>query len=76
MNINDTVMDNIDYYLEEDLGKEGDITSYSLFDNEKAIAKIVANEDCIVAGLQEVKTVFEKTGAETELLFKDGDFVK
>lgn len=69
-------MDDTDRYLQEDLGGEGDITSDSLFTNEKAKAYIIAKEKCIVAGLEEAKTVFKKTGAETKLRVNDGDFVK
>lgn len=69
-------MDDIDRYLEEDLGNEGDITSDSLFIDEKAMAEIIAKEDCIVAGLEEAKIIFSKTGAKVELIVKDGDFVK
>lgn len=69
-------MDDIDRYLLEDLGKKGDITSDSLFTNENARARIIAKEKCIVAGLEEAKEVFEKTGAETKLLVKDGDIVR
>ena len=69
-------MNDIDRYLQEDLGDEGDITSDSLFSNEKAKAYILAKEKCIVAGLEEIKTVFEKTGAEAKLLVNDGDFVE
>ena len=68
-------MDDIDRYLTEDLGKEGDITSKSLFHNEVATAKIIAKEDCIVAGLEEVKIIFNKTGAKTKLQNNDGDFI-
>jgi nicotinate-nucleotide pyrophosphorylase (carboxylating) len=71
-----TVMDEIDIYLSEDLGKEGDITSDSLFKNETANAIIIAKEKCIVAGLEELKNVFKKTGASTKLLVKDGDSIK
>ena len=76
MDINNTVMDDIDHYLFEDLGKDGDITSDSLFYDEKAEANIVVKDDCIIAGLEEIKTVFRKTGAQTELLVKDGDLVE
>ena len=69
-------MDDIDRYLKEDLGEEGDVTSDSLFTNEGAEAKIIAKDDCIVAGLKEAKTLFERVGAEVELKVKDGDFVK
>jgi len=69
-------MDDIDRFIKEDLGEKGDITSDSLFTDEYAEAKILAKEDCIVAGLKEAEIVFEKIGAETELMVKDGDFVK
>jgi len=69
-------MDDIDRYLLEDLGKEGDITSNSLFTNETANAMIIAKEKCIIAGLEEAKIVFKKTGASVKLLVKDGDLIK
>ncbi len=69
-------MDDIDEFLKEDLGEEGDITSDSLFTNESAGGKIIAKEDCIVAGLKEAEKVFKKTGAEIEFKVNDGDFVK
>jgi nicotinate-nucleotide pyrophosphorylase (carboxylating) len=69
-------MDDIDRFLKEDLGEEGDITSDSLFTNEHAEAKIIAKEDCIVAGLKEAGIVFKKMGVSTEFRVKDGDFVK
>ena len=68
-------MNDIDRYLKEDLGKEGDITSDSLFTDEIAAAKLIVKEDCIVAGLKEVKLLFEKTGVDIELKANDGDFV-
>jgi nicotinate-nucleotide pyrophosphorylase (carboxylating) len=69
-------MDNIEYYLFEDLGEEGDITSNALFNNEIAEAKIISKEDCTVAGLEEIKNVFNKTGAQIELLVRDGEYIK
>ena len=69
-------MNDIDKYLEEDLGNEGDITSDALFTDEVANAKIIAKEDCVVAGLEEAKIIFSKTGAKMESLLKDGDFVR
>jgi nicotinate-nucleotide pyrophosphorylase (carboxylating) len=70
-------MNDIDIFLKEDLGVEGDITSDSLFDNKKKIAKakIISNEKCIIAGLDELKIVFEKTGAKTKLIVGDGDYI-
>ena len=69
-------MDDIDRFLKEDLGQEGDITSDSLFTTEIGKAHIVSKENCIAAGLEEAKKVFEKTGAKTILKVKDGNFVK
>lgn len=69
-------MDDIHRYLLEDLGKQGDITSNALFTNENANAIIIAKEKCIVAGAEELKNVFKKTGATTKLLVKDGDLIK
>jgi nicotinate-nucleotide pyrophosphorylase (carboxylating) len=69
-------MDNIEYYLFEDLDRDGDITSDALFSNEKAKARIISKENCIIAGLEEIKNVFTKTGAQTEFLVKDGDYIK
>ena len=69
-------MDEIDIYLNEDLGTEGDITSDSLFTDEIGNGHIIAKNDCIVAGLKEAKTVFKKTGANIETLVNDGCMVK
>ncbi len=69
-------MDDIDKFLKEDLGKEGDITSNALFNDECTEAKIISKEACIAAGLEEATMVFERTGAEIKLLVNDGDSVK
>lgn len=69
-------MDDVERYLDEDLGEEGDITSDSLFTDESAGAKILAKEDCIVAGLEEAEMIFKRFGAKTTLKVKDGDFLK
>ena len=69
-------MDDIDRFLEEDLKDEGDITSDSLFSTEKGRAVIVAKEDCIIAGIDEIIEVFKKTGAKIKTRAKDGDLVK
>lgn len=70
------VMDEIDIYLREDLGDKGDITSNNLFSNELAKAKIIAHDDCIVAGLKEAVDVFKRTEAEPTLKVEDGEFIK
>lgn len=69
-------MNDIDRFLDEDLGNEGDITSDSLFFNENAKGHIISKENCIIAGLDEIKDVFDKTGAKTEFKVNNGDFVK
>ena len=69
-------MDDIDRFLKEDIGEEGDITSNSLFTDEVGHAHIIAKENCVVAGLEEIKMIFERTGAQIELLVNDGAFVK
>ena len=69
-------MDDIERFLDEDLNKEGDITTQSLFSNEKGEAKIIAKEEGIVAGLKEAEKVFKKTGANFKQIVKDGDFVE
>jgi len=68
-------MDDIDRFLKEDLGESGDITSDALFDNEKAKANIISKEKCVIAGLEELKTIFNKTGAIAKLNVKDGNIV-
>lgn len=69
-------MDDIDRFLKEDLGEDGDITSDALFTMETGEAKLIAKEDCILAGLAEVELVFQKTDAKVLLQSHDGDFVK
>ena len=70
------MIDDIDYFLKEDLDEIGDITSEALLRNEKAEGVIIAKESCIVAGLEEAKKVFEKTGAKMEIIMGDGQKVK
>jgi nicotinate-nucleotide pyrophosphorylase (carboxylating) len=69
-------MDDIDRYLNEDIGEEGDITSDSLFTDESAEGKIIVKEDCIVAGLKEAEKIFNKFEVNITLKVKDGDFLK
>ena len=69
-------MDDIDNFLHEDLGEKGDITSDSLFTNETGKAYVLSKENCIVAGLDEIKKIFEKIGAKIELNVKNGDYIK
>jgi nicotinate-nucleotide pyrophosphorylase (carboxylating) len=69
-------MNDIDRFLKEDLGEEGDITSDSLFADESAEAKIIVKEDCCVAGLKEAEMIFNKFGVQTTLKVNDGDSIK
>lgn len=72
MDINIVAMDDIDRYLDEDLGKEGDITTQALFSDEKTKAVIISKESCVLAGLEEAKEIFYRVGADAELLYNDG----
>jgi len=74
--IKNIVMDDIDRFLREDVGKKGDITSDALFNRQSARGVIIAKENCVVAGLQDAQQVFTKVGTSTHLLFKDGDAIQ
>lgn len=64
--------DVIDEFLNEDIGR-GDITSELLIPpNSKARGRIVAKEDCVVAGLQEAGEVFQVLGVEFRASVRDG----
>lgn len=69
-------MEEIDIYLKEDLGYEGDITSNALFTDEIAEGKIIANEKCVVAGIKEIEKIFKKFSIKTIFYAKDGDCIK
>lgn len=69
-------MDEIDRFLKEDLGDEGDITSNALFTTETKKARIIAKDQAVVAGLEEAELVFEKTGACLHKQVQDGSIVK
>ena len=69
-------MDDIDSFIKEDLGEEGDITSSLLFTDEEGIAFIKAKENCILAGGEEAMEVFHRLGAEVKQIKKDGKEVK
>jgi len=63
-------------FLEEDVGM-GDITSeFVIPDGAKVKAQIIAKESCIVAGLYEMKLLFETLGIEVVKSVKDGDEVE
>ena len=66
-------MDDIDLFLKEDLGDEGDITSSLLFKDEKGFAFIKAKENCILAGAEESSKVFNRLGLMVRHIKKDGE---
>jgi len=74
--IKNIVMDELDRFLSEDLGKKGDITSNALFTNQTANARIIAKEDCVVAGLEEARLLFTKIGITATLFIQDGSAVE
>ncbi len=69
-------MDDIDFFLKEDLGDEGDITSSLLFTEEKGFAHIKARENCILAGGEEASKIFSRLGTHVRQVKKDGEEVK
>lgn len=68
-------MDEIDRFLAEDLNQEGDVTSNALFTSEHAQARIISKEQTILAGLNEAKQVFDRTGAQLQMSSSDGSKV-
>ncbi|MEM0448786.1 MAG: carboxylating nicotinate-nucleotide diphosphorylase [Methanomassiliicoccales archaeon] len=67
-------MSRISEYLEEDIGF-GDITSETLIGDEIGSARIKANEDCLLAGLEEAIEVFREVGVNTFPMARDGERV-
>lgn len=65
-------MSRIANYLEEDVGF-GDITSDLLVHDEMGSARIQANEECILAGLEEAVEIFNLLGVSTFPMARDGD---
>jgi len=62
----------IEEYLQEDVG-DGDITTLALIGNETGTARVMANEDGIVAGLEQAMEVFQHLGLKVTLLTRDGE---
>jgi nicotinate-nucleotide pyrophosphorylase (carboxylating) len=63
-------------YLKEDIGS-GDITSTLLVPpGAEASARVVAKEDCVLAGAEEAAEVFRELGASPVLRRADGDSVR
>lgn len=68
-------MDDLIFFLKEDLQDIGDITTNGLFSSETAEAVILVKEPCVLAGIEEAAQVFEIKGARIEPSYKDGDYV-
>ncbi|MEM2853521.1 MAG: carboxylating nicotinate-nucleotide diphosphorylase [Candidatus Bathyarchaeia archaeon] len=65
----------IKIFLEEDVGL-GDVTTELIVPaGVKVRAKIVAKEHMVVAGLRELKTIFDMVGARSSCLVNEGDEV-
>ncbi|MGC8912392.1 MAG: carboxylating nicotinate-nucleotide diphosphorylase [Thermoplasmata archaeon] len=66
----------IESYLRED-APFGDITSALLFPSTQfAKAYIIAKQECVIAGLDEARRVFEYLGCKVTLHYRDGDEVQ
>lgn len=64
----------IESFVEEDLGY--DDVSCTIVPDRPAEAIIFTKEDCIIAGIEEAKSIFSYLGIQTETTFKDGDYLK
>lgn len=65
-------MEDIERFLHEDLNEKGDITSDALLEDEEGKARIIAKENCILAGLEEAGNVFSKLGLAVSFTKDDG----
>ena len=64
----------LEIYLQEDIGF-GDITSETLFTDEKVSAVVIAKSDCVVAGLEELEKLFLLFHLDVQAKVKDGERV-
>jgi len=67
-------MSRMEEYLREDVGF-GDITSDILVKDEVGSARIVSNEEGILAGLEEATEIFKELGVNTFPMARDGERV-
>jgi nicotinate-nucleotide pyrophosphorylase (carboxylating) len=67
-------MSGIEDFLREDIG-QGDITSEALIGDRKGAAKIIARQECVIAGLEEAAEAFTLLGLRVTPLVKDGERV-
>lgn len=68
-------MDEIDRFLEEDIGS-GDVTTLMFVPDTDGRAIISCEDDAVVAGLEEAEYTFSKLGVVARGLVDDGSFVK
>jgi nicotinate-nucleotide pyrophosphorylase (carboxylating) len=66
-------MDELHWYLKEDLDEIGDITSDALFEDQQAHAEIITNDNCILAGLEEAIQLFHEQKCKVEKYASDGE---
>lgn len=62
----------VKFFLDEDI-KERDITSELLLKEETAKARIIAREDCVLAGLEEAMEIFKFLELEASSSTSDGE---
>jgi nicotinate-nucleotide pyrophosphorylase (carboxylating) len=67
-------MGGIREFLREDIGR-GDITSEALIGDRRGSGKVIARQDCVIAGLEEAAEAFSILGLRTRSLVRDGDRV-
>ena len=75
MHENSTLDTLIDLALSEDLGEQGDITSKNFIpENRHSNGKIIAKEDCVIAGSEIAERVFNKfdPSIKIDVLLKSG----
>jgi nicotinate-nucleotide pyrophosphorylase (carboxylating) len=65
----------LEQYLQEDIGF-GDITSDTLFADERVTGVIIAKSDCVVAGVEELAKLFNLFCLEVQEKVNDGDHVQ
>ena len=72
------IKDRVKLALAEDLYPYGDITSNLLKENKVITAKLISNQDAIIAGLLFSKHAFKKVDKKTKFIIKkrDGSLVK
>ncbi len=63
-------------FIEEDLGSDGDVTSNALLTDQQAEGELVAKQQCNLAGLAEAGEVFAHFDVAVEQVAADGDEVQ